>query len=124
MEMTIETLQYIEKHNDLHCNIISSLERKNNYVMWLIIGSIQVAVVLEEEKELLNRYFAFDKLLKTLHTCYSRDLTHLLESVSETDQTDLMQWSSYIEDVYKAKGNEKLVLVGFDISKLAKHFCL
>lgn len=123
MEMTKETMQHIDKQNDLHRNIRACLESKDNSVLWLILGSIQVSLLFEE-KELLLHYMEFNKLLKTLHTCYKHDLKDLLESVSETDRTDLLEWSSCIEEIYKARGNEKLVPVGFDTSKSGKHFCL
>lgn len=77
MEMTKETMQHIDKQNDLHRNIITCWESKDNYVLWLILGSIQVSLLFEE-KELLLHYMEFNKLLKTLHTCYKHDLKNLL----------------------------------------------
>ena len=108
--MTEEMMQYVNRTNNLHQEIISSLEKQEEYILWLVLGSIQVHVVYKE-KALLPKFLEFDNLLNTLHMCFKRDLHDLLEDASEIDCFDLMDWSQRIEDFFKEMARLELVFI-------------
>src|SRR6218665_29807 len=110
MEMTEEMMQYVHRTNNLHQEIISSLEKQEEYILWLVLGSIQVHVVYKE-KALLPKFLEFDNLLNTLYMCFIRDPHDLLEDASEIDCFDLMDWSQRIEDIFKEMGRQELVFI-------------
>jgi len=49
MEMTEEMMQYVSRTNNFHQEIISCLEKQEDYILWLVLGAKTSACNLQRK---------------------------------------------------------------------------
>src|SRR6218665_638761 len=96
ISMTDEMLEHVHKINDYERELIRYLDVKDDYILLLVIASVEVAVQFHTRQLLLPHLTHFDNLVDTLMTCYENDLNSLLEVSNEYDQANLLHWRHWV----------------------------